>query len=484
MSSAKHRHQDFLFLDGLEPSHGERDTRSYLSRKVWKEKRLEQVRIFQKSSRAPPQTPPDPSQPSTESGAEPLEAQVKTRRPYSRDKQPAVTRTQLLPLETTRIVTDNRSAGKRHDSLITAVERDLINVDPFHTLPCKLNRSSQELAHFGTRLFLYSPPSWASFQLTRTVSIPITYRFRTSFSCMLVNTSSYFDSVMGRGVSTETLRWISASTSHLRRALSMPGAEDSDEALVGVLSVLCIDCVNDNGTNSHIHSKALARLFRLRGIQSIYQSHAIDLLLSFLLIAPIGKGQIAYLDHIASDAGGSAELHEWKADVDLLILELQNLSARDRAMHWQGQAERRALLIKVVSFLPHPLDTSAQDQLAFIICYLAVMLRAYRHRPRDCENLLRDLIHRCEELGPKLNLAEFTWFLVQGLDSDRYRKWHVIRMIKVLHRVSKGLQLKIGQFLHGLVDPRKGREVSLDTTDFESIRQEAFAGLPAIELAE
>ena len=307
---------------------------------------------------------------------------------------------------------------------------------------------------------------------------------RTVFCSMLAGASSYLDAATGRGVpSVETLQWTAAATSCVQRTLSNPGAQNADEALTGVLTLLANDQIMDGGRNSHIHSKALAGLLRHRGgIQALHQSHTMDLFMSFVLITPIGKGQVAYLDHVKRDVDGAAEFDEWKADVNLLVFELQHLATWDRAVPWEGRAERRAL-VEVVGFLPRPKDVVEEDQWVFVICYLAVMLWDYRDRPRDCDSLLQDLVHQCQRLRRGFNLADVVWLLVRGLDLDRHRKWRVIRMVRVLHRLSRTLKLKIGQFLYGLIDPPQERSVSLDMVDFERLHQEAFAGLQVIDWA-
>jgi hypothetical protein len=452
MSAASTPPQDFVFVEGR--GRCERKARSYVSRKTWKEKRLEQVRKHQKSR------PNDPS------SAKPSEAQVKAERPQTRGIE----------------ASENARAARQNDSLLTAAERGLIHLDPFDVLPCKLDRSGQDLAHRAKGLYLQSTPNWASSRFTEAISMRLAYMHRTVFCSMLAAASSYMDSAIGQGVSEQTLRWTTASTSCVKYALSTPGTQNADEALTGVLTLLAVDQISQSGRYSHIHSKALARLFRLRGgTQSLYQSHTMDLFISFILITPVGRGQIAHLDYIMPDAEGAADLQEWKADVDLLILELRNLHTWGRAMRWEGGGERTVLLTAVVASLPQPKNSFEADQWAFVMWYLAIMLWDYRHRPIECENLLRELGRQLKQLEQAFNLADVVWLLVQGLDSDRHRKWQVIRMIKVVHRLSKGLQLKIGRFFRKIVDPRYAQDTSINREVLGSIYEEAFMGLPVTE---
>ena len=460
----------FVFVEGRGRGHRERKVRSYVSRKVWKEKRLEQVRKYQKSC------PNDPS------SAEPSETQVEAERRQTRGTEASIVNAQLFPTGLTRRANENARAARQNNSLLTAAERALIHLDPFNVLPYKLDRSGQDLAHRAKSLYLQSTPNWASAQFTETISLRLAYMHRPIFCSMLAAASSYLDSAMGQEVSAQTLRWATASMSCVKHALSSPGTRNADEALTGVLTLLAVDQISQSGRYSHIHSKTLAHLFRLRGgTQSLYQSHTMDLFISFVLVTPVGRGQIAHLDHMMFDAEGAADLQEWKADVDLLILELQNLHTWSRAMRWEGGGERTVLLIAVVAFLPHPKNSFEADQLVFVMWYLAVMLWDYRHRPIECKNLLRELNRQFKQLGEAFNLADIAWLLVRGQDSDRHRKWQVIRMIKVVHRLSKGLLSKIGRFLCKIVDPRYAQDASINREVLESIYEEAFMGLPVTE---
>jgi hypothetical protein len=476
MSAESTPPQDFVFVEGWERGYRERKVRSYVSRKIWKEKRLEQVRKYQKSCPTLPLTSNDPS------SAEPSAAQVEAGRPPTHGIEASIANAQLFATSLAPPASENARAARQNDSLLTAAERGLIHLDPFDVLPCKLDRLGQDLAHCAKSLYLQSTPNWASAKFTEAISLRLAYMHRTVFCSMLAAASSHLDSAMGQGVSAQTLRWTTASTSCVKLALSNPGTRNADEALTGVLTLLAVDQISQSGRYSHIHSKALAHLFRLRGgTQSLYQSHTMDLFISFVLITPVGRGQIAHLDYMMSDAEGAADLQEWKADVDLLILELRNLHTWGRAMRWEGGGEQTVLLIAVVTFLPHPKNSFEANQWAFVMLYLAVMLWDYRHRPIECQNLLRELSRQLKQLGKAFNLADVTWLLVRGLDSDRHRKWQVIRMTKVVHRLSKGLQSKIGRFLREIVDPRYAQDASINREVLESIYEEAFMGLPVTE---
>jgi hypothetical protein len=482
MSAASIPTQGFVFVEGRKRGHYERKVRSYVSRKIWKEKRLVQVRKHQKSSSIPLLNPNAPPQNLPTSSAEPSEAQTGAQRRQARNVESSVVKAQPLATDLTRRECANARAARQNNLLLTAAERTLIHLDPFDILPYKLDRPNQDLTHRAKSLFLHSSPSWASVQFTEAVSLRLAYMHRATFCSMLAAASSYLDSAMGRGVSAQTLQWKTASTSCVKRVLSSPGTRNADEALTGVSSLLAVDQNSGGGEYSHIHSKALAHLFRLRGgIQSLYQSHTIDLFISFILVTPIGRGQIAHLDYLMLDAEGIANLKEWKADVDLLILELQNLHTWSRAMHWEDGGERTALLAAIVAFLPHPEDSVKADQWIFIMCYLAVTLWDYRHRPMECENLLRELSRQCEQLGKAFNLADVVWLLIRGLDSARHRKWQVIRMIKVLHRLSKDLLSTVARFLCKIVNPRYAHDASINRRVLESIYEEAFRGLPVTE---
>jgi hypothetical protein len=75
--------------------------------------------------------------PFTKSSGKPAEAQAGAEGPCKGEEQPRSVNAQLLPLN----ATDNTLEEMQRDSLLAATERELINIDPFHTLPCKLASS-------------------------------------------------------------------------------------------------------------------------------------------------------------------------------------------------------------------------------------------------------------------------------------------------------------------------------------------------------
>jgi hypothetical protein len=79
-------------------------------------------------------------------------------------------------------------------------------------------------------------------------------------------------------------------------------------------------------------------------------------------------------------------------------------------------------------------DEFDESQQFFVLLYLALTSWEYRTDPESYLILLRKL---CQTLISPSRLAEVTWTLIQGLDDDRHRKWKVLRMTKVVHRLKK-----------------------------------------------
>jgi hypothetical protein len=74
---------------------------------------------------------------------------------------------------------------------------------------------------------------------------------------------------------------------------------------MSVLLLLANDQLMEDGESSGLHSKALARLFRLRGgIESLRLLHTIELFIIYNLIT-FGRAQTTHLDHMGSDAEGA-----------------------------------------------------------------------------------------------------------------------------------------------------------------------------------
>jgi hypothetical protein len=102
-----------------------------------KGKGVKQIRKYQKLSPPLPFTSVHSHLPSTKSSGKPAEAQAGAEGPCEGEEQPRSVNAQLLPLN----VTDNTLKEMQRDSLLAVIKRELINIDPFYTLPCRLTSS-------------------------------------------------------------------------------------------------------------------------------------------------------------------------------------------------------------------------------------------------------------------------------------------------------------------------------------------------------
>lgn len=109
------------------------------------------------------------------------EAQVGAQKPCKVDRKPRFANAQRLPPKSTSLAADKTLAERQSDSLLAATERELISIDPFHTLPCRLDRSGQDLAHSAKSLFLQHAPNWPSILCTKTAGLPLAYTHKANF---------------------------------------------------------------------------------------------------------------------------------------------------------------------------------------------------------------------------------------------------------------------------------------------------------------
>ena len=464
----------FVFADGLDV----KKIRSLASREVHRQKRIQQVRAHQTFS----STRPSGSQSEPESlPIAPLATQRRLQWSNEGKSWASDANTYSVAGDETQLPGDRTK--KRPTSPLSAIERELVHTDPFNTLPCKLNRSNQNLVHLARSLFLHCSPSWASVKFTEDLSLRLAFSHKLIFCAMLTEASSYLDLVSHRESSLETLQWSSACTTYVNRTISDPGIRYSDEGLVGVLLLLSNDLMANGGKNSHIHSRALTKLLRSRGgLESLQLSHSMDLFVSFVLITPIGEGQIAYLDHSIPEADEITELADWDRELNLLVLTFNKLHQWDRGGHVRTkEAEQLEIspLSDVTNLLPAPKDKFEEAQELFIHCYLVATQWDYRQCPRVFANFLRKLLYHCRNLGCNRQLANIAWILVQGLDGNRHRKWQVLRQMRVIYRLSRDTRSKINNYLHSMINPRlrHAQKVLLTPNDFTNIRYEAFAGL-------
>lgn len=144
---------------------------------------------------------------------------------------------------------------------------------------------------------------------------------------MLAVTSAYLDSVLGSGLSPDTLHWTAANVQYsLNRLISIPETRYGDKAWMGILSVLNAEILAGSGVNIGTYSRGLAKMLRHRGgLESLQGRQSTNLFVTFLLVTPAGKAQSAYLDHGTPDEEGRTEVKYWTMNHNRLILALKSL---------------------------------------------------------------------------------------------------------------------------------------------------------------
>jgi hypothetical protein len=473
MSYENSFHRDFVFLDGLGTACHKKEIRSYLSREGHRKKKIQDANLS-RSGPAPVGWRESIIGTVGSMDANPVSRDIQSMSPKEQGRECSSSRTPSLPSPVSPKYLQHYSTAA---SLLTAIERDLIHFGPFTTLPVTLDDSGEVLASLAISIFLESSPSWASAKFTDAVSLHLAFLHKPIFCSMLAAASTYMDSVSGNGVSLQTTRWTLAGSHYVSQLLSDPESRYGDDALVGSLSLLNAEILAGNRESFHVHSRGFAQILRNRGgLRSLQGSHSIDMFVSFLLITPAGKGQIAYLDQIQPDAAGITELKDWALNVDLLLATLQSLAQWDpsRCPNIPDTCDR---LKDLLQMLARAGDEFEESQQFFIHLYLAVTRWQYRKNSEAFTDLLRRL---AQKFVPGTSLADVTWFLIQGLDADRVRKWQVVRMVKVLHRLKRETALHVKQFLCGLTKSNfHNTQIDMLTgDDFVKIRYEALAGLP------
>ena len=378
-------------------------------------------------------------------------------------------------------------------SLLSTTERRLSQVDPFASLPLKLDRAAQALFVCSRELLLDQSMNvtWKNPALSKAVGLSFAYRNALQLCSTLSATSSYLDALHRRGVSLETSHWKAAAMQHMNLLISDPATRYGDDTLLGITALLFNEVLTTGSENCHIHSKGITQLLKHRGCYQTPQTLPSVAYYMCPLFIVTSKGQIAYLNHIQPDATGIEDTLNWKTEHDFFLLTL-------RKLHFSGlqsqNARPLAAGIKSHSFsqfmlgsICNPRDEFEHSYQLFVICYLALTIYEHRSSNSDCARLLRQYCTQFQQLfedyGPGCQLQNIAWICLQDLDGNQDRKWHAFRMVRVIHRVSDRTRLGLQNFLLGVFAAAVGHPpVMLSQHDLLTVSQEALAGLPIAAL--
>lgn len=383
---------------------------------------------------------------------------------------------------------DIREAIPGNRSLLTTIEREVIHVDPFNSLPIALDDDGQSLYTFSTQ-------HWESNSSSSTYNTPALVRSWGPFfpyetplrlCTTLLATSAHLDSSHGTGVSIRTIRWKMTSIQTMNGLISDPVTRYGDEAMLGILTLLLNDAlVPDNQKQSHIHSRALLQLVRRRRSPECY-SMCVNYYAVALSILT-SKASLAYLDHLGAEPADLEEVKLWKETIDFVVSTLRNLSGLVLEMQQSPQhlltAYTDIAFLRLLQNMSQPRDEFESSRQIFILCYLVLLLRDYRETAPSCTYRIREIDSRYQGLDPEGGeLPNLFWVCMQCVDGDLGRKWKALLLTKVIHRVSDKTRSSVMVFLLGVLGAVIGSaEVpALSEGDFSNITNEALADLPPI----
>lgn len=378
-------------------------------------------------------------------------------------------------------------------SLLSALERDLNQFDPFACLPLKLDRSGQTLLAFSKEVLLDHsiPVSWKNPAVSKAVGLNFSYRNEQQLCSVLSATSSYMDLLHRRGVSLETMKWKCAAMRYVNLLISNPMTRYGDDALMGIMSLLLNEILTAGSENCHIHSRGIAQLLKHRPCQEDARSSPSMVYFMCSLFIVTSKGQIAHLKHVTSNMAGIEDTRNWKAEVDFFLHVLRNLHCWTQQLQYSCSPTRNLPQSAFSHFILHgTLEHQDEFQLSyqlFVQCYLALVLYSHRESVDSCVTLFRKFFSQFRQLGrdhgPECCLHNAVWICIQSLDGNVELKWQASRMIRVLHRLSERTRLRLQRFFVGIYAATTGHPpVIISQQDFESINQEALKGLPVSAL--
>ena len=365
-------------------------------------------------------------------------------------------------------------------SLLTAVERELIHVDPFANLPIQLDRLDQALYKFSISFLTEErfQTSLTNPTLSRSVGLWHHYNSKIRACATLLITSAYLDKTRGASLSSDTIKWKVNLIRCLNRVISNDETRYGHDAVNGVVLLLLLEALTPGSQHVHLHSRALMQIFSRRGNRDCLSDH-IDVGIAILT----SKAQIAYLDHLQSGQAGIEEVLTWKGEVNFTVATLRGLS------NWVLQSQqdfygnlvlRDSAFLQSIQEFNQPTDTFELSQQMFVLFYIAVVIWEVREDIPKCIHFLQTLSARHECLKPDRPLPNTSWICIRGIDDNKELQYQAIRLMRVFHRLTDKTQSMIRGFLTGLCAVVAGSSVGIILTGhiFMAINKEALAGLP------
>ena len=366
-------------------------------------------------------------------------------------------------------------------SLLTAVERELIHVDPFANLPIQLDRLDQGLYRFSMSFLTDEQfqTSLTNNTLSRSVGLWPHYNSQIRVCATLLITSAWLDKARSASPSKQTIRWKVNLIRCLNRVISNETTRYGDDAVNGVVLLLLLEILTPGSQHIHLHSRALMQLFSRRESRGYLSDH-IDVALAILT----SKAQIAYLDHLQPGQAGIEEALAWKEEVNFTVATLRGLSEwvlQSPRDFYGNPALRDSAFLQSIQEFNQPTDAFELSQQMFALCYIAVVIWEGREDTPKCMHFLQALSAHHERLDPDRPLPNIAWVCIRGIDdnNDNKLQYQAIRLMRVFHRLTDKTQSMIREFLTGLCGVVAGSSVGVMLTGhvFMAINKEALAGL-------
>jgi hypothetical protein len=364
-------------------------------------------------------------------------------------------------------------------SLLTAVERELIHVDPFANLPIQLDRLDQALYRFSNSFLTEEEfqTSVTNSTLSRSVGLWSHYNSKIRVCATLLMASAYLDRNRSASPSSQTIKWKVNLIRCLNHVISNDETRYGHDAVDGVVLLLLLEALTPGSQHIHLHSRALMQLFSRRGNRGCLSDH-IDVGLAILT----SKAQIAYLDHLQPGQAGIEEALTWKGEVDFTVATLRGLSdwvLRSQRHFYRNPVLRDSVFLRSVQKFNQPTDSFELSQQMFALSYIAVVIWEVREDIPKCIRFLQTLSARHGCLEPDRPLLNTVWVCIRGIDDNKELQYQAIRLMRVFHRLTDNTQSMIRDFLTGLCGVVAGSSVGIILTGhiFMAINKEALAGL-------
>jgi hypothetical protein len=197
--------------------------------------------------------------------------------------------------------------------------------------------------------------------------------------------------------------------------------------------------MKDDTAHLHSHASGLWKFIAYHGgFEHLQLTDSTERYACFSLVS-MGEVQTSYVDHFEEGRKGCIDFAEWKQEVEWTVNQIGNLSAwfkETRRARKKSNDDGKRLNHELFKFLFSLGSETNDNHQQFVLLYLTLLRWYYRKSVIDWRVGIQDISECFERFGCVKTIQDLTFTIIDTNCGGKFQKWRVIRMIRVVQRVS------------------------------------------------